>query len=105
MKSRHKTAELLRQAGANEEILFLSELDAFSLVLILGPAIIPPSQWLKKFHGGAGDAKLEQQDARRGVDVPAVSRKLAGRARQGRGASLERSIVVSDQFKRVSVFE
>ena len=71
MKGGHKTAELPQQAGTKKEILLLSELDAFSLGLILCHAIIPPSQWLKEFQRGAGDSKLEYLDARLGVDVPA----------------------------------
>lgn len=50
-------------AETNEDIMFLSEFDGFCAGLILCPALIPPSQWLKEVWGGTGEPEFESLEA------------------------------------------
>lgn len=69
MKGRPKTAELrLYQAlsslvETNEVSMFLSVPDGFCTGLILCPAMIQPSQWLKEVWGGKVEPELESVEA------------------------------------------
>jgi len=62
VKGGHKQADLkrldealLKASEANDDIMFLSELDGFFAGLLVCPEMIPPSRWLKEVWGGNGE--------------------------------------------------
>ena len=69
MKGGHKQADLkrlddalLKASVANDDIMFLSELDGFFAGLLVCPDMIPPSRWLKEVWGGNGEPSFDSLD-------------------------------------------
>lgn len=66
MKGGHRQTELkrldaalLKASEANDDIMFLSELDGFFAGLLVCPDMIPPSRWLKEVWGGNGEPTFD----------------------------------------------